>query len=64
MQYLYAKPVVDVKSLTEALGTTTNTTAALVDDFVSFGVLQEITGQRRNRLFVFTDYLNLFQSAR
>lgn len=64
MRQLYAGPVVDVKGLTEALGTTTNTTAALVEDFVAFGVLQEITGQRRNRLYVFKDYLNLFQSVR
>jgi len=34
----------------------------LVSDMVSFGVLVELTGQRRNRLFAFKDYLNLFRS--
>lgn len=62
MRHLYAQPVVDVKWATDLLGTSTNTAAALIADMVSFGVLVEITGQRRNRLFVFEDYLKLFRS--
>jgi len=62
MRQLYARPVIDVKWVTKTLDTTTNTASTLVDDMVKFGVLVEITGQRRNRLFVFNDYLNLFRS--
>jgi Fic family protein len=60
MRYLYRKPVVDVKTVTELLETTQKTAGWLVDDLVSYGVLAEITGQRRNRLFVFREYLGLF----
>ena len=61
MRHLYAQPVVDVKWATDIIGTSTNTAAALIADLVRFGVLVEVTGQRRNRLFAFKDYLNLFK---
>jgi hypothetical protein len=32
----------------------------LVKDFIDVGFLKEMTGQSRNRLFVFENYLNLF----
>lgn len=60
MRYLYRKPVVDVKTVTELLEITQKTAGSLVDDLVSYGVLAEITGQRRNRLFVFREYIGLF----
>ncbi|EIJ34788.1 Fic family protein [Thiothrix nivea] len=60
MRHLYRKPVVDVKTVTDILGITPNTAGSLVEDMVSYGVLAEITGQRRNRLFVFREYLALF----
>lgn len=60
MRYLYRKPVVDVKTVAELLEITQKTAGSLVDDLVSYGVLAEITGQRRNRLFVFREYLGLF----
>lgn len=60
MQQLYHKPIIDIKAVIELLETTPNTAGTLVDDLVSYGVLTEITGQKRNRLFVFRDYLGLF----
>ncbi len=33
----------------------------LIVDFVRLGILQEQTGYRRNRVFVFREYLNLFE---
>ena len=60
MHYLYRKPVVDVKTVSELLEITQKTAGSLIDDLVSYGVLAEITGQRRNRLFVFREYLALF----
>ena len=61
MKQLYAKPVVDVKSAQALLHTSINTAATLVDDFVAHGILHEVTGQRRNRMFVFAQYVALFQ---
>lgn len=61
MRHLYAKPVTDIKSITLALDTTPNTAGTLITDLVKYGVLTEITGQQRNRLFLFKDYLALFR---
>lgn len=62
MRYLYRKPIVDVKTIAELLDTTSNTATSLIGDMVRYGVLVESTGQRRNRLFVFREYLDLFTS--
>lgn len=60
IRHLYARPVVDVKWTAEITGASINTASALINDMVSFGVLTEITGQSRNRLFLFEEYLELF----
>lgn len=61
MRHLYARPVVDVNMAAEIIGATTNTASALIDDMVTHGVLIEVTGQRRNRLYVFNEYIELFR---
>jgi Fic family protein len=61
MRHLYAQPVLDVKKAAKITGTTINTVSSLIGDFVSHKVLTEVTGQRRNRLFVFQEYLTLFR---
>lgn len=60
MRHLYAQPVIDMKRAARLTGTTINTVSSLITDLVSHRVLSEVTGQRRNRLFVFHDYLALF----
>jgi len=61
VRLLYARPVVDIKLVARETGSTPNTASALVTDLISNGVLVEITGQHRNRLFVFSEYLLLFK---
>ena len=61
MRHLYARPVVDINQAAAIIGTTTNTASALITDMVTHDVLAEITGQRRNRIFVFYEYLDLFR---
>lgn len=58
---LYARPIVDVKAVTALTESSTNTAAALIDDLIALGVLAELTGQRRNRLFAFEAYIALFR---
>jgi len=60
MRDLYARPVVDVARAARIVGATTNTASALLADMTAHGVLTEITGRRRNRLFAFGDYIVLF----
>ncbi len=61
MQSLYRSPVTTIKMVTNLIQAETNTAAALIDDFVKLGILKEFTGQRRNRLFIFDDYVRLFK---
>jgi Fic family protein len=61
MQSLYRSPVTTIKMVTDLIQAETNTGAALIDDFVKLGILKEFTGQRRNRLFIFDDYVRLFK---
>ena len=61
MRALYQNPMVSIKSVAQLIEAQTNTAAALIDDFVKLGILQEFTGQKRNRLFVFEKYVRLFK---
>lgn len=61
MRHLYARPVVDVNMAAKIIDATTNTASALISDLVAHGVLVEVTGQRRNRLFVLNEYVELFR---
>jgi len=61
IRHLYSHPVIDVKWAQTLLQTTPNTASTLIQDFVKHNILQEITGNRRNRLFVFKEYLNIFK---
>jgi len=61
MGALYRRPVTSIKLVTDLIKAQTNTAAALIDDFVALGILKELTGQKRNRLFIFNDYVRLFK---
>lgn len=61
MRHLYARPIIDIKMVAGIIDSTVNTASALVADLVAAGVLFEMTGQRRNRLFIFREYFELFR---
>lgn len=58
---LYRTPVTNIKMVTDLIQAQTNTAAALIDDFVRMGILKELTGRKRNRLFIFEEYVRLFK---
>ena len=57
---LYKEPVLSVARVEELLDVAKPTANSLVDDFVRLGILKEITGARRNRMFAFREYIKLF----
>lgn len=57
---LFEHPIVSVKQVSEALEMSYNAANALINDFLNAGIVVEMTGQTRNRLFVFEGYLSLF----
>jgi Fic family protein len=60
MNFLYKTPQVTAADVAEALHISPATANALIQDFISLGILMELTGQRRNRLFLFQEYVKLF----
>lgn len=61
LRQLYTRPVVNVNGVGENLKTTHQTANSLIKYFQKMGILNEITGYRRNRLFVFSEYVALFK---
>ena len=62
MRFLYASPVLTIKDVSKHLVVSTNTAASLVDDFVKYSVIGQLGGERRNRIFWFHEYLQIFRS--
>src|SRR5690606_26588698 len=62
LRLLYRRPVVTVAQISTALHISSPTANMLVGDFVRMGILQELTGYARNRVFAFETYLKLFLS--
>jgi len=60
VQHLYTKPIVDVKQTAGLLNVDFSTAKRLIDNFMQKKLLTEITGYKRNRQFVFREYLKLF----
>jgi Fic family protein len=58
---IFARPILTIRAVEEALDVVYNTAAKLVRQFEQLGYLDEITGQRRNRLYRFGPYLDLFR---
>jgi Fic family protein len=59
--YLFGQPIVDSEDVTKAMSISTSTALRLIDDFIRLGILQEMTGFRRNRIFKFEKYVRLFE---
>ncbi|MDH5190044.1 MAG: Fic family protein [Gammaproteobacteria bacterium] len=60
MQYLYQTPVTNIKTVAQQLDLKINTASALINDFVKHNVLTELTGNKRNRTFLFEEYVLIF----
>ena len=58
--YLYEHPAVTVHQVMKFLSIQFNPANNVVAALVDMGVLKEITGQRRNRVFLFEPYLRIF----
>ena len=60
LQVLYQHPAIAAAELEEGIGVSKPTAHALVNDLERLGLLQEVTGQMRDRLYIFKPYLDLF----
>lgn len=58
--YLLKQPLVTVKEVQGVCNLTAKSAGDLIDLFVGKKILKELTGQFRNRIFMYEHYLNLF----
>ncbi|MGH6914477.1 MAG: helix-turn-helix domain-containing protein, partial [Geminicoccales bacterium] len=62
LDQLYSHPVVSVNAIVERLDMPYSTANSLVSRFEELGILNEISGRQRNRLFRYDAYVDLFRS--
>jgi Fic family protein len=63
ISHLYEYPVISIRQIMDVLGIQFNPARSLVARFMDMGILKEITGQRRNRLFLFEPYFEIFSDT-
>lgn len=61
--YLYGTPTITVSKAMDVLGIKYVPANGLIATLVDMGVLHEITGFQRNRIFVLRRYLNIFMDG-
>jgi len=61
LYYLYQRPVVNAAKVGEAARVSPASAYKLIADLERFGILKEITGGKRGKLYMFDAYLKLFE---
>jgi len=62
-QYLEKKPMAVIPQVVKALGLTTPTITAALKNLESLGIVREITGKQRGRVFLYDEYLKILQKG-
>lgn len=57
------RPIVTVRNVRDLIGTTYPTANNLVSRLVEDRILYEVSGQTRNRVFLYQDYIHLFHDT-
>jgi len=60
LESLYWRPIVSVKEITKVTSLSYPNANNIAQRFVEMNLLREITGQKRNRRFIYDPYFNLF----
>jgi len=60
LDHLFEQPVINVKAAAEHLNVSIPAANAMINELHKIGLLTEVTGGRRNRMFRFDPYLDLF----
>ena len=63
LEHLYLRPIVSIPGIQKFLGTTYPAASNIIRRFVQLGILRELTGNRRNRLFRYEPYIRLFDDT-
>ena len=61
LRALYQNPIIDSNSVCDLLDIAPSTANRLIVDFQKEGILEELTGFKRNRKYIFMEYFEIFQ---
>lgn len=60
LKQLFQVPITDSKQVSELLGISASTANRLIKELIELEILSELTGYKRNRKYIFTEYFNIF----
>jgi Fic family protein len=63
LQQLFYTPVITIKDVEKRFSITYPTAAHLINQFVAAGILQEVTGQKRAKRFVYREYMDILSEG-
>ncbi|OGU64274.1 MAG: cell filamentation protein Fic [Stygiobacter sp. GWC2_38_9] len=61
INYLYKNPLIQVSHVVDELKISKQTANTIINDFVRLGILKEVTGLKKNRMYLFEEYVELFK---
>lgn len=61
MNHLYQKPIVDAQKVKKITNLSSPSVYKLIDELENLKILTEITGGQRGKIYVFREYIDLFQ---
>ena len=61
IRHLFQNPIIDTKDVAEFLKVANSTANRLINKFVELNILSELTGYKRNRKFMFKEYVQIYQ---
>ncbi len=64
MRYLYQRPMINAAKVGEIAEVSPASAYKLIADLERFGILKEITGSKRSKIYVFDEYLQLFSDKK
>ncbi len=62
INYLYNRPIIEINKTIAITGKSKATAYKLIEELEKLDIIKEISGGKRNRLYMFHDYMNLFKS--
>lgn len=64
IDYLYTKPITDAAKIGEIIEKTPRSAYKLITSLEELGIIREITGAQRGRIYAFHEYLDLFAAKK
>jgi Fic family protein len=61
LDYLFYHLVADASDVAIVTGLSSVSSYKMIEDFLRLGILREMTGNKRNRIFIFEEYAALFR---